>query len=286
MINGIRGLLALILAAVAATPAVAQFPFSVPSSDGREVVFEAPPERIIAFDSAVVEILFAIGEGERIIATHDFVSYPPEAASIPRLGDAFNMDLEAAVALQPDLVTIFYDAFVADLERAGLKVLYRETLADDFTRVADTIRLWGRITDNPSAAAVAAERFEQRVAAITARMAAVAAGPRVFQDVGGFWTPGTGTLMQEVFDLLKLENIAVDVHGYVQLSPEIIAARDPQVIITATPATFRDRPGLQQVHAVTRDAFCVLDPDALSIAGPRFVEGIEELARCVYAEVR
>ena len=279
-----RGLLALIPVLVAAAPAAAQFPLSVPSSDGRDIVFERPPERIVAFDSAVVEILFAIGEGQRIVATHDFVSYPPEAVSIPRLGDAFNMDIEAVVALEPDLVAVFYDAFVDHLERAGLKVLYRQTLSDDFTRVADTIRLWGRITDRPEGAAAAAQRFEQRVAAITVRMAAVAAGPRVFQDVGGFWTPGTGTLMQEVFELLKLENIAAGVDGYAQLSPEIIAARDPQLIITATPDTY-DHPGLQQVAAVRNDAFCVLSSDALSIAGPRFVDGIDELARCVYPEV-
>ena len=44
-------------------------------------------------------------------------------------------------------------------------------------------------------------------------------GLSVFQDVGGFWTPGRGTLVQEVFDLLKLENIASDIEGYAQISP-------------------------------------------------------------------
>ena len=47
------------------TAAAGNFPVTVQSSDGREIVFERPPERIVAFDSAVVEILFAIGEGDR-----------------------------------------------------------------------------------------------------------------------------------------------------------------------------------------------------------------------------
>ena len=97
----------------------ATFPVTVMSADGREVVFEEPPERIVAFDSAVVEILFAIGAGDRIAATHAFVSYPPETADIPRVGDAFNMDIEAVVDLEPDLVYVFFPTFVEDPRQGG-----------------------------------------------------------------------------------------------------------------------------------------------------------------------
>ena len=42
------------------------------------------------------------------------------------------MDIEAIVALEPDLVYVFYDRFNADLERAGLKVLYVKSLSHGF----------------------------------------------------------------------------------------------------------------------------------------------------------
>ena len=35
-------------------PAVSLFPYSVTDSNGNEVTFDKPPERIVAFDSAVV----------------------------------------------------------------------------------------------------------------------------------------------------------------------------------------------------------------------------------------
>ena len=63
------------------------FPFTITGSNGREVVFEQAPERIIAFDTAAVEILLAMGEGHRIVGTHAFVTNPPEARSIQTLGD-------------------------------------------------------------------------------------------------------------------------------------------------------------------------------------------------------
>ena len=264
------------------TPIPATFPVKIQSGDGREITFDRPPEKIIAFDSAIVEILFAIDEGDRIIATHDYVSYPPETESIPRVGDAFNMDLEATVALEPDLVYVFFDRFVQDMERAGLKVLYIPSLSDDFTRIADNVRMWGRIVGNPNAAERVALDFESRVERIRDVMSPIGAGPLVFQDVGGYWTPGQGTLMQEVFDLLKLENVAAEIQGYAQISPEVIVERDPALIISSDPEGIMGDQALSGVRAVRNGAIYTPTTEALSVAGPRFLDGVEELARWAY----
>ena len=42
------------------------FPLTITDSNGNDITFDAPPERIIAFDGAAVEILFALGEQDRI----------------------------------------------------------------------------------------------------------------------------------------------------------------------------------------------------------------------------
>lgn len=267
------------------TPIPAVFPVSVQDGNGREITFASPPERIVAFDSAVVEILFAIGEGDRIVGTHQYVSYPPEVSEIAKVGDAFNMDIEATVALEPDLVFVFFDRFVQDLERAGLRVLYIPSLTDDFEKIADHVRTWGRIVGNPDSAERVARDFEARVAAIRETVEPVGAGPKVLQDVGGFWTPGKGTMMQEVFDLLKLENVAHDIEGYAQISPEVIVERDPTVIFTSSPESFADEPAFESVRAVRHGNLVTLGSDALSVQGPRFIEGVEEMARLVYPGV-
>ncbi len=268
--------------APAPSPTPVLFPYTVTDSNGNQVTFDAPPERIVAYDSAAVEVLFAIGQGHRVVGTHSFVSYPPEVASIPKVGDAFNIDIEAVVALKPDLVYVFYDRFLPDLERAGLKVLYVRTVSDDFRKVADHIRMWGRITGSPAQAEAVAADFEARIRQIEDIMAPYAAGPSIFQDVGGLWTPGPDTLVGQVFSLLKLQNIAHDVSGYVQLSPEVVVQRDPQVIIAADRQAILDNPAFSNLLAVRNNAVYELPSNALDVAGPRFVEGIEELARLVY----
>ena len=261
----------------------AEFPLTVIDGNGNEIVFERPPERIIAWSSAMVEILYAMGEGDRIIGTHDFVDYPPETADIRRLGGAFDIDLEAAVEMEPDLVYMFYDRFNEDLDRVGLKTLYIPTLSDDFTQVAERIRMWGRIVGNTEDAERVAREFEDRVQAIRDMMEPIGAGPTVFQDSGSYWTPGRGTLIQEVFDLLRLENIAAeDVEGYAQISPEIIVERNPDIMISGSPEALLAEPALAEVRAIQDGAIYTPSTNALSVASPRFIEGVEELAEWVY----
>ncbi len=261
------------------------FPFTVVDSNGGEVVFDEPPERIAALDGAVVETLFAIGEGWRIAATHAFVDYPPEVENIPRVGDAFNISIEQVTALDPDLVVIFFDHFKADLERAGLKVLYLKSVSDDFEQTADSIRTWGRITGNVEGAEAEAARFEAVVEETREKMESITDTTRVFQDTGGFWTPGPDTLMGEVFELLNLENIAGDISGYAQISPEVVVAEDPEVVITGEPDVFISNPAFGEVSAVKNGRVFSLPDDALSTAGPRFVGGIVDLARLVYPDL-
>lgn len=261
------------------------FPLTVTGSNGDHVVLESAPLRIVAFDSAAVEILFAIGEGDRVIGTHDFVSYPPESENITKLGGAFNMDIEKTVALEPDLVYVFFDTFLPDLKRAGLKVLYIKTLDENFLKVADQIRMWGQITESAAVAEIVASDFETRVRRIDEKMANYSPASSIFQDVGDFWTPGSDTLVHEVFDLLKLKNIAHDITGYGQLSPEIIVERNPEYIITTYDDAFTGEPAFAEILAVKNNGLYTPSVDYLSTAGPRFVDGIEELASKIYPEL-
>ena len=268
----------------APTPTPALFPFTVTGTNGREVVFDVPPERIVAIDSAVVEILFAIGEGQRVAATHDFVSYPPEVEDIPRIGDGFNLNTEAILALDPDLVFVFSEGSVADLERVGLRVLYLQSLNDDLRQVPENIRLWGSIVGSPASADVVASDFEDRVARIEDAMAQLGDGPSVFQDVGGLWTPGPDTLIGSVFDLLKLRNIAHDISGYAQINPEVVVERRPEIILASDADAIESNPAFADVPAV-KDGRIFVPPGLFSVAGPRYIDGVEALAKWVYPEV-
>ena len=259
------------------------FPYSILDSDGNEVVFDGPPERIIAIDSSAVEILFSLGQEHRLVGTHDFVSYPPEVAEIPRIGDAFNLNLESIVDLDPDLVFVFSKGFLPDLSRAGLKVLYLDSLNTSFRDIPQNIRMWGHITGNTKRAEIEASKIEIRISQIQEIVSTRTVGPSIFLDDGDFWTPGPDTMIGEALDFLNLQNIAYDISGYEQLSPEIIVDRDPQIIVAMTGNTISDIPSFKNISAVKNGKIFVPKSDSLAIAGPRFIDAIEELYLWIYS---
>ncbi|HJS73488.1 MAG TPA: helical backbone metal receptor, partial [Vicinamibacteria bacterium] len=83
--------------------------------------------RIISLSPNATEILYGIGAFDRVVAVSTYCEYPPEVASLPRVGGWTNTNLEQVLALKPDLV-ILSDA-QAPLVENRLHALGLETLA-------------------------------------------------------------------------------------------------------------------------------------------------------------
>ncbi len=269
------------------TPTPAPFPLVITDSDGNDVVFERPPERIVSIDSDSVEILFAMGEGHRLVATHDFVSYPPETDTMERVGSAFALNLEKIVELEPDLVYMFFDRFKPELEALGLKVLYIKSLNGDIPEVMEHFRLWGRLTGNQEAAEEQIASFEGRLAPLEKKLESVEQGPRVYHHTFEFWAPGADTLIGRIYEILKAELITADLSGYQQISPEVVVARDPEVIVAGqfSIQEVMDNAALQQTTAVKEGRVVLPVRGSLSVGGPRLIDAIEELAEFLYPEL-
>ncbi|MDP3300527.1 MAG: helical backbone metal receptor [Sulfuricurvum sp.] len=61
-------------------------------------------ERIIALSPAVNEMIFALGEGEKVVGNTSYCNTPKEAKSVTKVGGYFSPSLEKIVTLSPDLV--------------------------------------------------------------------------------------------------------------------------------------------------------------------------------------
>src|SRR5881296_3843876 len=66
----------------------------------------AQPKRIVSTAPSITETLFALGLGDRVAGVSTYCHYPPEAASRPRVGTYLRPNVEAIVALRPDLVIL------------------------------------------------------------------------------------------------------------------------------------------------------------------------------------
>ena len=60
-------------------------------------------QRIITLSPHLTEIVFDLGLGARSLVSK-FSNVPPSAKSLPRVGDAFQLNVEAIVSLNPTLI--------------------------------------------------------------------------------------------------------------------------------------------------------------------------------------
>ena len=59
------------------------------------------PARIVSLTPHLTELLFAIGAGDRIVATDDASDYPPEVKRLPQVANYRSINLEALLAKSP-----------------------------------------------------------------------------------------------------------------------------------------------------------------------------------------
>lgn len=280
-----------------ATPAT--FPLAIQRSDGRTLTLEAPPKRIVSLSPGATEIIFALGAQSALAAVDNQADFPAGAADFPTKVDAFEPNIEAIAALEPDLVLVAADSsgLVGRLDGLGIPVLFRDinTSIRTVEDVFGEIRVLGQVTGTDAEALALIQTLSGRVRAIqdTLQGQSTARGPRVYHELDStFFTASNDTFIGDLYRILHAQNIAGSGGGnpYPQLTQEAIIAANPDVIILAdeefgvTVESVKARPGWSAVEAVANDRIHGLDPDIISRPGPRIVDALDQLAVFLYPE--
>jgi iron complex transport system substrate-binding protein len=258
---------------------------------GRTVTVSARPERIVSLAPNLTEILFAVGAGDRVVATTTFCDYPPEAASKVRIGDTQRPDLERLIALKPDLVVVSTASQLETLSERleGLGIPTYVSRARDLDGVLASIERIGDLVGEPAAGEALVARLRERANRIHSAVAPRPA-PKVFFVVGSapLITTGRGTFLDDLIRQAGGVSISADETAeWPQYSPEAVIGAAPEVIILPTfshgveneiPAALRETPAARNGRVIRVDADLVMRP------GPRLVDGLEALARAMHPE--
>lgn len=70
---------------------------------GRQLIFGAPPQRIVSLVPSDTYSVIALGAAERLVGRTTYC-VSPEAAAVPTVGGTKDVDVEAVIALSPQLV--------------------------------------------------------------------------------------------------------------------------------------------------------------------------------------
>lgn len=287
----------------AAAPALENTPgvTRVTLDDGRQAVLDAQGSavplghytRIVSLGLESDTLLAELCERDRLagVSTYHRGTTALRLAGLPRFAGLD--DLEAVIALAPDLVVVSSSADqldrIARLRQAGLTVCNLGPQRGVASLVPNA-RLLGVLLNADARAERFAGTFTRRLANVAASLPPERARRRaLYLGIYGREIYGgtTGSSYHDVLTAAGLIDIAAGQHsGWPKLSLEQVIALDPEVIVlSAGSATaLRALPGIEALRAVTDGHLLILADDLLEDPGPGLLDAAEALFRAAYPD--
>lgn len=267
---------------------------------GNTLELEGYPQAIVSLSASTTEILFAIGAGDQVVGRDEYSLYPEDALEVTSVGALWEeLPTEAILALEPDLVVaaqIISEEQVAALLDLGLNV-YWQANPTTYEELWENLRDFAQITGHEDETEVLIADLETRVKAVEEKISNVTDTPSVFYELDATdpsnpWTTGSGTFIDYIITTAGGTNAAAALEGeYAQISAEELIAVNPDVILLAdapygvTAESVAERPGWDVITAVIKGALYPIDPNMMSVPGPRLVDALEETAKLLHPEL-
>ena len=262
---------------------------------GRNIYLAKPPVRIISLAPSVTEMVFAIGAGDKLVAVTDFCDFPPEAATKAKIGYS-NPNLEAVMALQPDLVLAPKEFLRPDVVAAldQLKVPVFVMAATTIEDILAHLGTLGRMLGHQTAANDLTMNLRRELIEIKSRMQK-APPVRVLYVLNSqpLITVGPGSFIDQLIGLAGGINVAAkSAAPYPRLSMETVLSEDPEVLIfpvgLAEGVSESEQQSWQQwtgMAAVKAGRLRQIPASILNRPGPRIVQALRMLAKIVHPEL-
>lgn len=267
-------------------------------------MLQAQPRRIVSAAPGITETLFALGLGGRVVGVSDYCRYPPEAKRRPKVGGYLRPNVEAMVALRPDLVILQYapNSALAQLQRLKIDVLELEH--GNLEHALAMIRLIGERAGARARAAELTGSIRARLQAVRRRTAGRPRRSLVFLvgrspgRLDGLIAVGKGSFLNELIEIAGGVNaLASSAVPYPKISLETVAALNPDVIVdmgdmgevvNLTEAHKREVLALwdsrAHLEAVRKGRVWVAGSDIFVIPGPRLAQAAEEFEKMLHPE--
>lgn len=248
---------------------------------------DAAALRIVSVSASTTEALFAIGAGAQVVGRSRYDDYPKEALALPTVGGFVDPNLEAILALRPDLVVgargPMGPGIVKTLEEHGIATWFPET--ETIAGIYAMIEGLGARSGHVAEAGALVAKMKARGAAIAQALNGLPQ-PKVLLlfDTKPIVAAGPGSFVDEMLRLAGGRNALLDGARYATLALETVLTLDPDVILdaemTPSPQGFDDT--WKSVRAVRDGKVTLLRDEAILRPGPRVFEGIATLARTLH----
>ena len=253
---------------------------------GVTVTLPAAPQRIVSILPSLTETVCELGHCARLVGVDRFSDYPASLQKLPQLGGGMDPNVEAIVALRPDVVLMAKSSRVGPrLESLGIKVVALEPKSHaDVQRVM--LKL-GQLLEVPDAQRIW-RAIDAGVSAAAQSIPANLRGAKVYFEVNqGPYAAGELSFIGETLTRLGAKNIVPAKLGpFPKLNPEYIVRANPDLIMIGQRSAdgLQQRPGWQSIRALRENRLCVFPTEESNVLvrpGPRMAEGARLMARCI-----
>ena len=256
------------------------------------------PRRIVCLTEEPTEVLYALGEQDRIVGISGFTVRPPDARrEKPKVSAFTSARIGEIVKLKPDFVVGFSDIqadIAAELIRNGVEVWISNHRS--VAGILDYVRRLGALVGVAARADAWAADLERGLAAVSAQAACLPRRPRVYFEE---WDESLISGIQWVAELVRIaggddifpERAAQSLAKFRILEdPADVVRRAPDIIIGSwcgkkfRPARVAARPGWDAIPAVrTGELHEVKSPLILQPGPAALTDGVAAIAAIIQA---
>lgn len=257
------------------------------------------PERIVCLTEEPTEILYALGESERIVGISAFTVRPPEALEEKPVVSAFiGGSVEKIAALKPDLIIGFSDIqadLARDLIKANLPVLIFNQRS--VQEILDVVLTVANLVGAQDRGIELVESYLARLRAIEDKARCMKRRPRVYFEE---WDEPLISAIEWVGQLIEIaggDHVFSDrASGKLAkerfVSHEEVIAKNPEVMLFSWCGkkvdldSVRARPGYDGIDAVQSGRMVEFDPAIILQPGPAaLTDGVEALFEVICRSV-
>jgi iron complex transport system substrate-binding protein len=257
-------------------------------------------QRIVSTAPSITEALFAMGLGPRVVGVTIYCNYPAEVLKLPKIGTLLKPDVEAIIAMRPDLVVVQKQPNHLAEELTRLHIPYVEVQNQNLDAVYAAARAIGKAANAEAAAEQLIHSMQSELQGI-AKLVAGRPKPSVAFIVGHNagrlegMIAGSGTsYFSDLLNMAGGTNVFADAAGpYPKISLEEVLSRNPDVILELSGegkakeeevvAVWRSH---RTLKAVATGRVYAIPPGPVLIPGPRAPEAARSVLYLLHPELK
>ena len=129
------------------------------SSDQDETI------KIVTLSPHLAEMIYELGSESSLVGVSSYTDYPESAKSIPRIGDAFVLDLERMTLLDPDVILAWESGtprkVVEELDNLGYRLEIIKS--NNLNEISVALNQIGQIVDKQEQARVIIKKYSDQL---------------------------------------------------------------------------------------------------------------------------